>query len=115
MLEAMNQQRLFAPVVVVDQSAAPVAPLPSAPIAPVVVVDQSAAPVAPLPSAPIAPVVVVDQSAAPVDFEYPPMPSPQPLYAYGQQLYPVPSDDSFTGLLPLNEFVANLQIHCVLL
>ena len=94
MLEAMNQQRLFAPVVVVDQSAAPVAPLPSAPIAPV---------------------VVVDQSAAPVDFEYPPMPSPQPLYAYGQQLYPVPSDDSFTGLLPLNEFVANLQIHCVLL
>ncbi len=94
----MNQQRLFqsvpiAPVVVADQTAAPVAPLPSVPIAPVVVADQTAAPVAPLPSVPIAPVVVADQIYA--EFEFPPMPSPPPLYAYGQQLFPLPSDGEF--------------------
>jgi hypothetical protein len=90
----MNQQRLFpsdpiAPVVVADQTAAPVAPLPSVPIAPVVVADQFAAPVASLPSVPIAPVVEY------AEFEFPPMPSPPPLYAYGQQLFPLPSDGEF--------------------
>ncbi len=103
-LELLNQLRLF----------------PSDPIAPVDVADQTAAPVAaPFPSDPIAPVVVADQTAAfvaapfPSVFVYPPMPSPQPLFAYGQQLYPVPSDYSFSGMTSLNEYVANLQIQHV--